>query len=273
MMRRVVILAAALLAVGAAAASGQPVAAWNSGYNGCWPGGYGYPPVSVQAAVKQCSVTAHGPTFRTLASVAVAQDRSLGTAPVARHATPMLRLGSRGPAVRALQSSLARLTYLPYRGVDGVFGMQTWHAVVAFQGWSNLARDGIAGARTQAALVRAQTPVPWSRSSGFEIHISQQVLLFVRDGRVQRAIHVSTGANGLTPLGHFRVYRRDAMSWSVQFHVWMPLAQYFYAGYAMHQFWDVPASPASHGCVRVPEAEARTVWQFGAIGTRVWTRA
>src|SRR5437870_5442333 len=65
MMRKVVILTAALLAVGAAAASAQPVAAWNSAYNGWWPGGYGYAPVTVQAPTKQCSVTAYGPTFRT----------------------------------------------------------------------------------------------------------------------------------------------------------------------------------------------------------------
>jgi L,D-transpeptidase catalytic domain/Putative peptidoglycan binding domain len=189
----------------------------------------------------------------------------------ARQAAPVLRLGARGPAVRALQSSLARLTYLPAGSVDGVFGMQTWHAVVAFQGWSSLARDGIVGPRTRSALAHARTPVPWSRAAGLEIHIPQQVLLLVRNGRVQRSIHVSTGSNGRTPLGHFRVYRREVLSWSVQFHVWMPLAQYFYRGYAMHEFASVPAYAASHGCVRLPHAEARAVWRFGAIGMRVWT--
>jgi peptidoglycan hydrolase-like protein with peptidoglycan-binding domain len=184
----------------------------------------------------------------------------------------MLRLGSRGPAVRALQDSLARLTYLPYTGVDGIFGVQTWHAVVAFQGWSGLSRDGIVGSRTRGALSHARVPTPWSRAAGFEIHVQQQLLLAVRGGRVQRSIHVSTGAGGRTPLGHFHVYRRDPMSWSVPFGVWMPRAQYFDRGYAIHQFASVPAYPASHGCVRVPDAEARTVWQFGAIGMRLWTR-
>jgi L,D-transpeptidase catalytic domain len=65
---------------------------------------------------------------------------------------------------------------------------------------------------------------------------------------------------------------REAMSWSAPFHVWMPLAQYFYGGYAMHEFAAVPAYPASHGCVRVPQSESRAVWQFGSIGMRVWTR-
>ncbi len=187
-------------------------------------------------------------------------------------AATTLGMGSRGPAVRALQATLARLTYLPYGGVDGVFGNQTWHAVVAFQGWRYLPRDGVVGPLTRNALARAGRPVPWSRAGGLEIHIAQQVLLLVRNGQVWRAIHVSTGARGATPLGHFRIYRRETMSWSVPFHVWMPLAQYFSGGYALHQFSDVPAYPASHGCVRIPQSEARAVWQFGYIGMRVWTR-
>ena len=193
--------------------------------------------------------------------------------PSAQPTPTMLRLGSRGAAVRELQGSLARLTYLPNGGVDGVFGMQTWHAVVAFQGRSGLSRDGIVGPRTHGALSHARAPTPWSRATGFEIHIPQQVLLLERDGRVQRSIHVSTGAGGRTPLGHFHVDRREPMSWSVPFHVWMPLAQYFSGGYAMHEFASVPAYPASHRCVRVPDVEARPVWQFGGVGVRVWSRA
>jgi len=61
------------------------------------------------------------------------------------------------------------------------------------------------------------------------------------------------------------------MSWSVPFRVWMPLAQYFDDGYAMHEFSDVPAYPASHGCIRVSSEEAQTVWQFGRVGMRLWT--
>jgi hypothetical protein len=174
--------------------------------------------------------------------------------------------------VRTLQSALARLSYLPSSAVDGIFGMRTWHAVVALQGWSYLPRDGVVGPRTRNALARARRPAPWSSATGFEIHVAQQVLLLVRRGRVERAIHISTGAGGRTPLGHVRIYRRDPMSWSVSFHVWMPLAQYFDRGYAMHEFGAVPAYPASHGCVRVPQAESRAVWQYGALGMRVWTR-
>lgn len=52
----------------------------------------------------------------------------------------------------------------------------------------------------------------------------------VLDGRVRRAIHVSTGAGSSTPFGHFRIERRERMSWSSRFGVWMPYAQYFWRG-------------------------------------------
>ncbi len=65
MTRKVVTLIAALLVVGAATAGAQPAATWNSGYNGWWPGGFGYPPVTSQAPGYPCSVTAYGPTFHS----------------------------------------------------------------------------------------------------------------------------------------------------------------------------------------------------------------
>ncbi len=187
-------------------------------------------------------------------------------------AASLLQLGSHGAAVRTLQTELARLTYLPSSAVHGAYGMRTWHAVVAFQGWSGLVRDGVVGPRTRAALAHARIPTPWSTATGFEVHIAQQVPLIVARGRVQRTIQVSTGRPGWpTPVGHFTIQSRSPMSWSVPFQVWMPLAQYFDDGYAMHEFSDVPAYPASHGCIRVPSEEAQSVWQFGRIGMRLWT--
>jgi hypothetical protein len=68
-MKRVLLIAVALavLAASAGAASAQ-APTWNSGYNGWWPGGFGFPPVTVQAHNYPCSVTAYGPTFNFTAS-------------------------------------------------------------------------------------------------------------------------------------------------------------------------------------------------------------
>lgn len=213
------------------------------------------------------------PGVARVLSIALVAACSAGVAPpVARAATPTLQEGSRGPAVWRLQAELERLSYLPAGSADGLFGIRTWHAVVAFQGWTGIERDGVVGSRTRAALSRARRPVPWSTAEGIEVHLARQVLLLVRGGRVQRAIHVSTGRPGWpTPIGHFEVIERSLLSWSAPFDTWMPLAQYFYPGFAIHEYEEVPAYPASHGCVRVPEAEAQTVWRFGRLGMRVWT--
>ena len=69
MKRRIVILTAVVFALTATAASAQIAPTWNSGYNGWWPGGFGYPPVTVHApGYPSCSVTAYGPTFHSRAS-------------------------------------------------------------------------------------------------------------------------------------------------------------------------------------------------------------
>ena len=64
MIQRLLMLIGGLLIVGvAAAAAAGPAPTWNSGYNGWWPGGFGFAPVTVQAHGYPCSVTAYGPTF------------------------------------------------------------------------------------------------------------------------------------------------------------------------------------------------------------------
>lgn len=193
--------------------------------------------------------------------------------PGAAVADGVLQPGDTGAAVTRLQEKLAERAFLPPAAVTGTYDTRTWHAVVALQGWAGVPRDGIAGPVTRRALGRTTRPEPWSTRRGIEIHVDRQVLLLVRRGTVRRAIHVSTGAGGRTPLGHFAIYRRERMSWSTPFQVWMPYAQYFSGGYAMHEYPSVPAYPASHGCVRLPAEEAPVVWRFGRLGMRVWIAA
>lgn len=58
-----------------------------------------------------------------------------------------LRLGSRGPNVKLIQSLLNRIGYNA-GAVDGVFGAQTQRAVIAFQRDNGLTPDGIVGPAT-----------------------------------------------------------------------------------------------------------------------------
>lgn len=187
---------------------------------------------------------------------------------------PRLHVGSRGLLVRTLQQRLITLGYLPSGSADGVYGQRTWHAVVAFQGWQRLHRDGVVGPRTRTALATASRPLPWIRlERGLALDLRRQVMLVVSRGHTRRAVHISSAAHGyLTPRGHFRIYRRERMSWSSPYRVWMPYALYFSGGYAIHGFGPVPAYPASHGCVRVPMSEAPSVYAATPLRTPVVIR-
>lgn len=180
--------------------------------------------------------------------------------------------GAQSPSTRAIQERLAELRYLPRSAIDGVNGYRTQQAVIAFQSWEGLARDGVVGPITRAALASARRPKP--RAPGddrrIEVFRSKGVALLVRNGRTKRAVHVSTGAPGYaTPPGSFSVFRKEKMSWSVPFSQWLPWASYFFQGIAFHEYANVPTYPASHGCVRVPEPEARYLYRFADIGLRV----
>jgi putative peptidoglycan binding protein/L,D-transpeptidase-like protein len=129
-----------------------------------------------------------------------------------------LSIGSAGPAVHQLQKKLIKLRYLGPGGLTGVYSARTSQAVMAFQGWVGLTRDGVAGTTTLRRLRKADhRPIPWSRVyKHVEVHKDRQVALLIgKGGKTVRAIHVSTAAPGhVTPSGHFRIYRKELMSWS-----------------------------------------------------------
>ena len=180
--------------------------------------------------------------------------------------------GAESADTRSIQRRLARLRYLPKRAVDGINGYRTQQAVIAFQSWEGLDRDGIVGPLTRAALEDARRPKP--RGDGnkkrIEVFRDKGVALVVQNGRTKRAIHVSTGAPGTaTPAGTFSVFRKEKMSWSVPFSQWLPWASYFFQGIAFHEYAQVPTYPASHGCVRVPKPDAKFLYRFAEIGRKV----
>ena len=175
-------------------------------------------------------------------------------------------------AVRDLQQRLADLSFLPPDAVDGKAGEQTRFAVMAFQKWQGLGRDGTAGPATMAALAGATRPTPRTTGAGrrFEVLLDRQLVLYIENGAVVRTLHVSSGAPGFeTPTGRFSVFRKETNSWSVPYKVWLPWASYFVGGVAFHESPDVPAQPASHGCVRVPRYDAKWLYDHAPNGTAV----
>lgn len=173
---------------------------------------------------------------------------------------------------RGVQKRLVTLGYLPGDAVTGTWNARTSHAVLAFQAWQRLARDGIVGPQTLAALENAARPRPASTLGArrVEVYRERGVTLLVENGKVVRALHSSSGKRSYeTPAGSFSIFRKERNSWSVPYQVWLPYASYFNAGIAFHAYADVPAQPASHGCVRLPVPEAPFAYSFMSIGTRV----
>ncbi len=66
----------------------------------------------------------------------------------------LLKVGSRGEEVRALQENLTKLGY-DTKGADGIFGNDTKNAVIAFQRARNLEADGIVGNSTKSEITKA----------------------------------------------------------------------------------------------------------------------
>lgn len=196
--------------------------------------------------------------------------------------------GSKGAAVISLQTKLAALKY-DISDTSGVFGDQTYHAVMAFQKVNGLSRSGVAGAQTVAALETATDPAPLLAAGGdnrIEVDLDRQVLMLYKGGALFRILSISSGSGkdfcvtdpetgkegcdkAVTPGGSFRVTRRW-IGWreSKLGQMFNPL--YFNGGIAIHGAPSVPGYAASHGCVRIPMISAEWFPNEVSNGTAVY---
>ncbi len=177
------------------------------------------------------------------------------------------------PTIADVQRRLVQLKYLPSGAVTGKADYRTSQALMAFQAWNGLSRDGVAGVATRKKLTSASVPTPRSTgASGHSVQVfrSLGVALCVDNGAVVRAVHCSTGRPGMeTTAGTWSVYLKSTRFWSVTYSSWMPYASFFHNGEGLHGYEDVPAYPASHGCVRLPMPEAPWVYDFAYMGATV----
>ncbi|WP_257461223.1 peptidoglycan-binding protein [Archangium lipolyticum] len=89
----------------------------------------------------------------------ISSSRTTALTASARTAMPTVREGSRGPAVRELQTLLKSKGFNP-GAADGVFGPKTKAAVLSFQRSQGIAADGIVGPQTWGRLKGAGGPAP-----------------------------------------------------------------------------------------------------------------
>lgn len=174
---------------------------------------------------------------------------------------PTLRQGDSGKAVVAMQERLLDLGYwLP--SVDGEFGRDTRHAVVALQKAAGLPRDGVMDDATNRALARGERPRARTfHGDTLEVDLHDQLVLVVTDGEVRWILDASTGKAGhRTPPGSFRITREiDGYRHAELGTLYRP--KYFYQGIAFHGYPAVPSYPASHGCVRVTNKAMDWLWE------------
>jgi lipoprotein-anchoring transpeptidase ErfK/SrfK len=199
--------------------------------------------------------------FRTAALL-----RGSATTPADATPLPSLDVGSRGTFVRLLERRLAELRYRIV-DIDTAYDFRTGDAVLAFRKVQGMPRVTGVRAATWRALADPLLPRPRLDTRAFHVEVDQtkQVLYTVEDRVVTNIIHVSTGANGATHDGSFRVYRKLA-GYSPN-RLYYP--SYFDGLRAIHGWPEVPTYPASHGCVRVPYWHARWIFGLVPIGTRV----
>jgi peptidoglycan hydrolase-like protein with peptidoglycan-binding domain len=176
--------------------------------------------------------------------------------------------GSKGPAVKFLQDKLASLHYVTSR--SGVYDAATGRAIMAWRKVAGYSRTYIATADVFAGMLKGRG-VFKVRHPGdgrhVEARLNQQVLALINGSKVERIYHTSSGKPSTpTVQGKFAVYMKTPGTNAKG----MVDSNYFIRGYAIHGYADVPAYNASHGCLRVPVPNARSIYDWLRIGDVVW---
>ena len=147
------------------------------------------------------------------------------------------------------------------------FDHRTGDAVLAFHKVNGMGRGQSVSKATWKRLTDPRTPRPRAKrpKEHIEVDQSKQVLYVVREGEIAKIVHVSTGAGGATRDGVFNVHRKIAGFSPGRLYY----PSYFDGLRAVHGWPDVPPSPASHGCVRVPYWTARFLHNLMNYGMQV----
>jgi peptidoglycan hydrolase-like protein with peptidoglycan-binding domain len=180
--------------------------------------------------------------------------------------------GATGPEVEAYQARLAALKFDP-GPIDGQYGTAVTYAVQALQKFKDLPVTGVIGPAEVEALNRFtyNEPLePTAEPNRTEVDIGRQTLTLYENGQPRLLTTMSSGSGehycydtpkdnptqrvceiANTPGGRYTYYlHRPGWDVGVLGGLYNPF--YFNQGVAVHGYQDVPVTPASHGCVRIP---------------------
>jgi lipoprotein-anchoring transpeptidase ErfK/SrfK len=181
---------------------------------------------------------------------------------------PSVHRGGGGAVVRFLQQRLSALHYRSPR--SGRYDDRTGLAVLAYRKVSRMRRTTSADRRILVRLAAGRgTFHPRYPTAGkhVEADLSRQVIALINPGgEVYKIIHTSSGKPSTpTVLGTFHFYLKTPGTNVKR----MLDANYFIRGYAIHGYPEVPPYAASHGCLRIPNADAAFVYRWISIGDRI----
>jgi lipoprotein-anchoring transpeptidase ErfK/SrfK len=177
--------------------------------------------------------------------------------------------GSGAKKVRLVQVALARLAFVT--STSGRWDDATARAVIAFRKTNRMSRTGDNTTKKGFEMLlngeggyKLKYP---KAGKHVEADLSRQVLVLARDGKPERIYHTSSGAPATpTVVGSFSFYRKSPGTNAKG----MVHSSYFIRGYAIHGYHSVPTYNASHGCLRVPIANARSIFDWINLGDRIY---
>lgn len=164
--------------------------------------------------------------------------------------------------------------------IDGRFDAASRSALLAFQKWENRPATGQLTLEEFEAIRNSTSPK--ARETGYEhveVDVDRQVLLIVNDQGGVKVLPVSTGSGkpfidegetsvAYTPRGRFIVYEKRN-GWEQGPLGSLYFANYISGGVAIHGSRNVPVTPETHGCIRVPVFAARKLSEVMPVGTIV----
>lgn len=172
--------------------------------------------------------------------------------------------GSIGRFVELVQQRLAALhLYIPRTGVydQGTgLALDAYHRLLGWGTYQSLDGRTIRYLLDGWGAFRVRYPHHGRHAEG---NLGKQLVALIDGSRVAMIFPTSSGKPSTpTVLGDFHVYRRvpgylpDGMYYS----------SFFIGGYAIHGYDPAPDYPASHGCMRLPIADAITAYNWLNFG-------
>lgn len=181
---------------------------------------------------------------------------------------PTLNRGECSAVVGAFKSGLAKMGYVS--GGGECFTGRLGREVLAYRKVNDLDRNQKAGAGIVKAVFAGkggyQVKYP-DAGEHAEVSLEKQVLVLVKNGKPFAIYPVSTGKPSTpTVTGHYHFYRQEPGYNSEG----MYYSFYWYNGYAVHGYAEVPNYAASHGCVRTFIADQPRIYEQLHFGESIF---